>query len=486
VGTTRTAGRKKERDLLRPIPASEWGTSAAAHLARRAGFGGRPEEIAELAALGPELAVESFLAVPDRDEALEARIESLGGDLAVRGETGVSSYEMTERLREWWLYRMVETRHPLQEKLTLFWHDRFACQESKVLRDPLILQQNELFRHMALGSFQELLVAVARDAAMLVFLDNRLSERANPNENWARELLELFSLGIDHYTQADVVALARVFTGWTTPDERSTEFRFDPELHDGGEKLFLGARIEGRSGEAGLAEGVEAIQQILAQPAAARFLARELCTWFVGHDPDPRAVEELAGILVETDWSVRETLRVLFLSRWFHASEQRFAMIRNPVELVVSAGRLLGVQNVHRGGFARILRAMGMQLFEPPSVAGWEHGQAWIGSSTTIERLALALSISELPHSQHEVVGTSALDLDSLAPPEAREGALVDALVERLLQRPIPAAERAALVGYLAELDKGLEAGLDPKKRRRAEIRALVHLVLASPRFAVA
>jgi hypothetical protein len=197
-------------------------------------------------------------------------------------------------------------------------------------------------------------------------------------------------------------------------------------------------------------------------------------------------VAELATILVENDWSIRETLRELFLSRWFHSSVQHFALVRNPVELVVCAARTLGVQNVHHGGFGRILRAMGMQLFEPPSVAGWEHGPAWIGSSTTIERLDLALAISELSHSQHEVVGTCALDLDVLAPPEVRDLALVDALVERLLQRPLPAAERTALVGYLAEIDLGLGRDLDPKKRRRTQIRALVHLVLASPRFAVA
>ncbi len=486
MGATKMVGERMKQDLLRAIDERDWGPGEAAHLARRAGFGARLAELEELAALGPAGAVARFVDFPERDEALEARIASLGGELAVRGDTGVSTYEMTDRLRAWWLFRMVETRHPLQEKLALFWHDRFACQESKIIRDPLLLQQNELFRRLAAGSFREILVAVARDAAMLVFLDNRLSERANPNENWARELLELFALGIDHYTQEDVVALARIFTGWTTPDEHSTEFRFDSEQHDEGEKRFLGARIVGRSGAAGQDEGVEAIDHILSQPAAATFLARELCTWFVCHEPDPRAVAELAEVLVASGWSVRETLRVLFLSRWFHAPEHRFAMYRNPVEHLVSAARLLGVQNVHRGGFSRNLRAMGMQLFEPPSVAGWVQGAAWIGSGTTIQRLDLALELSELPHSAHEVVGASAIDLDRLAPAEARGQALVDALVSRLLQRSVSAPERAALYGYLAELERALPPELEGKKRRHAQVRALVHLVLASPRFAVA
>jgi uncharacterized protein (DUF1800 family) len=223
--------------LLSPIAPTEWNAQTAAHLARRAGFGATPEEIEQLATLGPEAAVASFVDLPAEDSELELEIRSVGGELGdIVEREGVSSYEIVDRLRDWWLYRMVATRAPLRERLTLCWHDHFATQESKVKRAPLLLQQNRMLRSLAAGRFGELVHAVARDAAMLVFLDNRLNVRANPNENWARELLELFTLGIDRYSQRDVTELSRVFTGWSTPDVKSVDFIFVPAEHGAAEQ----------------------------------------------------------------------------------------------------------------------------------------------------------------------------------------------------------------------------------------------------------
>ena len=478
-----TRGMQNEEglELLRPIGPGDWNEAAAAHLARRAGFGARPAELSRLVELGPEASVAAFVDFPEVDQDLEAKLAGIGGELGdIVEREGVSSYEVVERTRDWWLFRMVETRWPLQERLTLHWHDHFACEEGKVKRGPLLLQQNRLLRSLAAAPFGELVRGIASDPAMLVYLDNRLNGKANPNENWARELLELFTLGIDRYEQRDVYELARVFTGWSTPDKKSLEFTFVPEEHDEGDKEFLGASIRGRTGKAGFEEGIEAIELILARDECATFLAQRLLSWFAQHDPEPRAVLELAQILRSHGLSVREGLRRLFLSHWFHRPERHFALYKSPVEYVISAARLLGIHNVHLAGTGRRLRAMGMRLFDPPSVAGWPGGPAWVASGTSVHRLNLALELSELPHSPRAVTGSAALDFDALVAGAPDGEATIDRLVTRLLQRDLSAEQRQELSRFIAPDGPLSEAP------PRAVLRSLVHLLLATPQFALA
>jgi len=480
-----------------PIAPAEWDAAAAAHLARRAGFGARPDEVRRLAALTPEAAVASFVDFPERDEALETRIREASGDLLELGsETiGGSAQEVVERVRAWWVFRMAYGSWPLQEKLTLFWHDHFACQQTKVVRDAMVLAQNQLFRRLAAAPFGELVRAVARDGAMLVFLDNRLNEARNPNENWARELLELFTLGIDRYTQKDVYELARIFTGWSTPSNREGEFEFESKRHDEGDKELLGRSFPGRPAAQGVEEGDEALDWILAQDACAPFLAGKLIAWFAEPDPDPTAVEWLAGELRASGYSVRDALRALFRTRWFYAPERRFALYKNPADVVVSAARLAGVQNLHLFDVLPALRSLGMELFEPPSVAGWELGPAWVNSGSSIHRLNFALHLSQLPHTSREVVGRAALDVDALAAdapgsadaPDSSGGhaRIVGALAARLLQRPLEPHQEAAIVECLAE-GGAAQRDPDPVLARREVVRAALHLVLSTPQFALA
>ena len=476
---------------FRPTADDPWDLAKAAHLARRAGFGASEAELARLVNLGVEGAVDRLVDFPDTDRQLEQDLEAAGPELDIRLNTGSYGAPVTDRLRRWWLFRMVHGRHPLQEKLTLLWHDHFACQESKVIRARLVLQQNALFRQHAAGSFGDLLRAVARNPAMLVFLDNRISEKGKPNENWARELLELFTLGVDRYTQHDIIELARIFTGWTTPELDSNEFRFVPGMHDTGDKQVFGSRIAGRVGSAGIKEGDEAIALILANPHCARFIAGRLRSWFVTHSESPEADEELAELLLQNGYSIRETLRALFRSAWFYESNHHFALYRNPTELVVGVARALELQNAHLAGLEGHTLRMGMELYEPPSVAGWDHGEAWVRAGSVAPRFRFAIDCSELPHAARAITGRATVDLDRTVgyEPEAGElsaQALVRQLAKRVLQRSLSGPQEAAVVEFISDETPPPADAKEARRHRRSRIRAALHLILTAPELAYA
>jgi len=478
-------------------PKDPWDAARAAHLARRAGFGGTPDEVAHLVTLGPKGAVAHFVDFAAVDASLEETLAALGGDL-VDFAAGRPENQRVDALRRAWLFRMVHGSQPLQEKLTLLWHDHFAIQESKVVRAPMIDGYVRTLRAHSAGPFRELVGAVAYDPAMLHYLDNRLSTREAPNENWGRELVELFTLGVDNYDQRDVRELARVFTGWTTPSKNVNKFLFDPKLHDSGEKALFDVALKGQEGAAGVGEGEAALDRIVARRDCARFIARKLLTWFAEHEPSADIVDELADVLHEHDLVVREGLRVLFRSRWFLARERAFSMVRNPVDLVVAHARAVGLQNADRAGLERATRRMGMQLFEPPSVAGWEHGEAWTGPSTAAARLDVTLRLSELPHAGRRVIGRATIDLDALTAPARGAGGsldlarLVDVMLARVVrqsgdvQRELDDARRETLVKFLEGARARTPEDLSDRKRDRRIARAALHLVLSLPEAAVA
>ena len=331
----------------RPSAREPWDEERAAHLARRSGFGATQAEIANLTEAGLEGAVAARVDYPDAEPELEALIRSAGTPLLRNDPQAEKAAQGVMRLRQLWLFRMAHTSAPLREKLALFWHDHFATQQQKVVREELVFAHLETLRRLGATSMRELLGAVARDPAMLVFLDNRLSQKTKPNENWARELLELFSVGLGPYDQADVRALARVFTGWTTPQAHVPEFSFDPELHDGGDKTVLGRTIRGRGGDAGIEEGEEVLDLLASHPACTRSIATKLARWFVTHTPPAGLIASIDSDLAANGGSIRETLRALFSSEAFYAPEFRFCLHKNPVEYAVSATRVLNVQNAH-------------------------------------------------------------------------------------------------------------------------------------------
>lgn len=354
-----------------PTRDDPWDRAAAAHLLRRAGFGAGPRTLGRALEEGPERTLGRLFTPPGHDPTLLAGIESL---------LASGNHEL---LQGWWFALMLADGDPLGERVTLFWHDHFATSIAKVDDVRLMQRQNRTLRELGLGDFRELLHALAKDPAMLVWLDGNENRRGHPNENFAREVLELFALGRGNYTERDVQEAARAFTGWGTAGRRFVSRR---DLHDDGRKTIFG-----RAGEFG---GDEAIELVLAQPACPRFVARRLIEEFVARAPEPAVVSALGQELVSNDWSIGRTLRTLLSSRLFFSREARRARIAAPVELVVATALALELELAPVEA-ANAAGRMGQALFRPPSVKGWDGGRAWINAGTWLERVNAGLAIAD-------------------------------------------------------------------------------------------
>ena len=360
---------------LAPIAASDWSYDRAAHLIDRAGFGATPEEIARLAAMTPEQAVASLLdygAVandhlapfdpsgvwdpslrnfpPSRPAATE-RSEKTGESLGVRvkpaGERRLqpvvdrffywlrATVLETRRLAHWWADRMVATNRPLEEKMALFWHGHFATGEEKIRDYRKMEQQLALLHRQATGNFRTLLIEVARGPAMLAYLDAAENVKGAPNENFAREVMELFTMGVGNYTEKDIREAARAFTGWIDDD---LDFKVDPAKHDDGPKTFLG--------RTGSFDGVDILNIILEQKVTAEYIAGKLYKFFVRENISPDVAVRLGAVLRDTNYEIAPLMRAIILSRDFYSAPSMGTRIKGPVELIVSTYRKLGVKHL--------------------------------------------------------------------------------------------------------------------------------------------
>ena len=272
---------------------------------------------------------------------------------------------------------MLTTDSPLSERMTLFWHNHFTSSLRKVRSPQLMLRQNLLLRRHAPGSFADLLHAVIRDPAMLVYLDGRSNRKGHPNENFARELLELFTLGEGHYSEQDIREAARAFTGYGLERRRGT-FRFRPRQHDDGLKTFLGR--QGRWG------GGDIVDILLAQPQTARFITRKLWAAFITLEPAPNQLETLARQFRQTDYAIRPLLAGILASEAFWDPRNRGSRIKSPAELLVGTMRALQLPVGDGQRLARAGRRLGQDLFDPPNVKGWPGGKAWIDSASLLAR----------------------------------------------------------------------------------------------------
>ncbi len=404
------------QDDLTPISESSWNYEAAAHLLERAGFSGTPEEISALTALGPQGAVaqlvhfdasahsalapfdESDIFDPGLDpfppsrpattELAKANGEALGIKVKPDGNRPLqpivnkffywlrASTLETNRVAYWWANRMVSSDAPLQEKMALFWHGHFAVNEGKVRDYRKLLQQIELFHAQGTDSFRDLMVAVAQDPAMLAFLDAGVNVKGAPNENFAREIMELFTMGVGNYSERDIREAARAFTGWNFD---GLEFVVNAEQHDTDSKEFLG--------RTGNFDGVDIIDIIMEQPVTAEYIAGKLYRFFVRQELSPALQAELGDVLREADYDVATLLQTVFLSRDFYSPPSVGTHIKSPVELAVSTYRKLGLQDVPGvPDFNRATGALGQSLLRPPTVAGWAEGQSWITPGLLLER----------------------------------------------------------------------------------------------------
>ena len=390
------------------------------HLASRAGFGATQKEIAALIGQTPKLALQQFMNKrkddssapafqhsgifdegldpfpPSRPAATEMakRLGSaLGIEVKPDGNRPLqpivnkffywlrASRLETDRVAYWWANRMLVSEQPLREKAALFWHGHFATNEDKVRDYRKMLLQVETFQRLGLANFRDLLIAIAQDPAMLVFLDAGVNTKDAPNENFAREIMELFTMGVGEYGEEDVREAARAFTGWSV---KGLEFHIDPETHDAGAKDFLGER--------GHFDGIEIIDRILARPQTSQFIAAKLYRYFVQDDLSPTAEEQLGQRLRHHNYDIGAYLGELFVSQDFYASAGEH--IKSPVELVVSTYKKMGLTQVPGvPDFNVVTGALGQRLMHPPTVAGWSQGRSWITPSLLFERGNFVLDV---------------------------------------------------------------------------------------------
>lgn len=460
-----------ELQPYKPTSEDPFDAVKAAHLLNRAGFGGTPREVEKVMKLGPEAAVEWLLDFPDAtatemDDTDVPGFDSLKDYPSNFREMAMMSanktpqermamqqkFQMANRVAlmttgEWWMRRMATAARPLQEKLTFFWHGHFTTSGKDERLAKLMWAQNETLRKHAAGNFGLFVKAVSRDPAMLDYLNNQQNNRAHPNENYARELMELFTLGIGNYTEDDVKNAARAFTGW---GHNGSEFLFRRFDHDFNEKTFLGRK--------GNFDGDDVIDIILAQPACPKYIAGRFWNYFVSEADNAAVSDSLGDLLLDSKYELRPMLRTLFTSRAFYNSQVIGAQIKSPVQLLIGAVRMLDV-DLPPGRMLfqpnGPLLQMGQAPFLPPNVKGWPGGRAWINTSTLFVRYNACMRLAG----------------DVRAEPTATAEEAVDQWVARLIQRPIAAEQRQTLLDA---------AGAKPD---RDSIRRMIQLIVSMPEY---
>ena len=437
---------------FQPSDQQPWDRAQAAHLFRRAGFGADRDLLDEAAGKNPATVVEELIAQNLETDDFRTVADSLAQTLLAGGDP--------MKLSAAWVYRLLFTPAQLLEKTTLFWHGHFATGADKVKNASMMWKQNQLLRKHALGNFEALAQAIAKDPAMLIYLDSASNRKSHPNENFARELMELFCLGEGHYTEGDVLELARCFTGWEIRNDR---FRKNRYQHDGGEKQILG-----KSGEF---DGEEAVRIVIERDDMPRFICRKLYRYFICDEPAPpdALLEAPAKTMRESGLQIAPVLRQMLGSNLFFSAHARARKIKSPVELVIGMLRGLG-GTTNSELIAQGLREIGQGLFYPPNVKGWDGGRAWINSSTLLGRANLFESI--LSNEATKFGGKSLAGYlggqDVSSPAEA-----IDHFETCLMAVPIAPETRSQL-----EQEFGT-----PKKDPEQNYRRLLHAITSLPEF---
>ncbi len=444
-------------------------TRNLAHLLRRTGFGARPSEWTAYSKLGLVGTTHQLLHPETVADPFPALLSEVQGDYV--------DFDSLDSIKKWWLYRMSHTPRPLEEKMTLFWHGHFATANYKVDHPRWMWQQNETLRTHALGSFRTLLQAVSRDPAMLVWLDGGENRKGRPNENYGRELMELFTLGVGGgYTENDVKEAARAFTGWQFDHDTAT-FAFRPEQHDDGVKTFLG--------QTGNFNGDDILDILVRHPSTANFVCMKLFKFYVHEMPSPADIKPLTAAYFASGYSIQAVLTAIFLSPAFYSDAAMHSKIKSPTEYIVTSLRTLDAPfSAANNNLLGAGRTMGQELFNPPNVKGWNGGKTWMNTMTLITRANFA-NVLTMQMSQHGQLsprlraGIAAYNTASggLNTPEQA----VDALWGLLLPGHAPsAATRAALVNYASDGGKDHSLNFDAKSP------GLTALILSAPEYQLA
>lgn len=471
---------------LRPLPASAWDHARARHLLVRAGFGGTPDEVARLHEMGLHQAVASLVhftrqpapdipfvaALPERPEPHE-RMLSAADQNRVSQRRQAQEARQIQGIRTWWLRRMAESPRPLEEKLTLFWHGHFACEYETVFQSYFMYRQNEMFRQHAAGNFGALLHGLVHDPTMLRYLNNDTNLKGKPNENLAREIMELFALGLGNYTEEDIRQAAKALTGYTY-DHWSGQFRFHEARHDTGPKTIFG--------KTGTYTGDDLVDLILQQPSTARFIARKLFLFFAHENPEPETVERLAAVLRASNYELTPLLENLFTSEEFYSPRAMGTQIKSPVQLMIGAVRELGIKDANYAFIAQAIRSQGQDLLQPPNVKGWDGGRTWVDASRVFLRYnAMAELLEAVPRSGGQrgvdLVGTL-LACKTFRNTEE----VVDYLVRCCLANPLASAKRQGLIEFVGTLPPPAEWP-SRKDEVNARLTALLVLLMSSPEY---
>lgn len=486
AGIDRPAGRLDIISALREYT-GPWNERLAAHLLRRAGFGGTPDEIRRAAAHSMNAAVDALVHFPSTaslpeppqlfDPRAMLRQEFFAGQISLRPDDMqkraiAKQIRQGERrslieLQRWWLNRMIQTPAPLQEKLTLYFHGHFTTAAiQKGVTPQMLLDQNQLFRTNALGNLRELTWQVSVDPAMMLYLDNARSDATHPNENYARELMELFTLGVDNYTEKDVRESARAWTGWIVA-RRTGKSQFVASRHDGGSKTFLG--------QTGNWQGRDIVDIIYKQPACATFWATSLLNFFVYNDPEPELAAAVANLIRTNDYNLAPVISTLLRSTVFYSPRAYRALVKSPVEFVAGTYKALDLRELDERA-QRALVQMGQILFYPPNVAGWPGGANWLTSQTMIARQNFLAGLVNSPEMEQ---GGWIADVPMKASQASAD------LVATILQGDASASARAQLASYLN--GNGTSAlGMLSAENYQERVRGAAYLTMAMPAYQLA
>ena len=492
--------------MLTPLSGSNWNYGKAAHLLNRIGFGGTPTQIESAHARGLDAILRELVDAheePDREpppkcahpqnlKEIRMALQALKEDAPERKEKMREMREMEAAqildLRRWWLSRMVTAQNPLREKMTLFWHGHFATSMQKVNNCYWMWLQNETLRRNALGNFKSLTRQISRDPAMMIYLDLQESRKEHPNENWARELMELFTVGIGHYSEQDIRDSARAFTGYRL-DMTTQDFQFAAGQHDNTQKTFMG--------KTGALDGDDVIDILMEQPACAEFIAHKIWRYFVEEEPSQKIVSAVASRLRTEKYEMRPVLREIFSSVEFFSESAMHSQIKSPIQFLVQSAQLLETQLPPPKVAQNAMAQMGQMLFAPPNVKGWDGGRTWISASTLLFRdnFANYLVNGDPPRpvanvAQQKAAGPAIsptlpsaaeprrkpINVAQMAPPEVRDKPedLVAHLTKRLFQRALPKKQSEIFTQFLVSRKSAISD---------ETVRALLHLMMSTPEF---
>jgi uncharacterized protein (DUF1800 family) len=455
--------------MLTQLAANEWTLEAAAHFLNRAAFGGSPEEIQKLHAMGHAAAVRSLLHAGEDEDLFPApeidpmRIQRPRGDSMTPEEVAerrkiikVQTRERTQETRIWWIQRMASTPYPAREKCVLFWHGHWATSIQKVNDPFLVLQQNQTLRAHAFGPFAPFAKEMSKDPAMIRYLDLNSSKVGHPNENFARELMELFTLGEGHYSEVDIQEAARAFTGYRINPETGG-FLFSRKNHDAGAKKIFG--------KSGAFDGDATVDLIVSRPQCAEFLSAKIWNFYVGEKPAGPLNQVLASEYRASGMQTGNFLERIFLSREFYSSKYRRRQIKSPVQWLIQSCKNLERPMPNPKMVQNSLEQLGQVLFAPPNVKGWDGGRAWISSSSLLLRYNLADTLVRGG-------GDAAPDMEKILPAGTKPPQACDLLAWRLFQAPLNPALREKTL-HLLEKNGNSEAAR----------RDIVHLLMSTPEF---